>query len=181
MVAEYALFETRIGPLGIVWSAVGVAGVQLPERNGFATATRLCERFPGAARAEPPPAIEAATGAIASLLSGHEAELSSIVLDTSAVGSFPRRVYEAARRIERGRTITYGELARIIGVPGAARAVGTALGKNPFPLIVPCHRVLGADGKLGGFTAPGGTATKRLLLSIEGVATAVSRQLELLS
>ena len=97
--------------------------------------------------------------AIAALLRGEPVDLSGTVLDESRVPEFHRRVYEIARAIPPGRTLTYGEIAERLGEPGAARAVGQALGENPFPIVVPCHRVLAANGKLGGFSAPGGTAT----------------------
>lgn len=110
---------------------------------------------------------------IAALLSGERgeaADLSAAVLDMDGIAPFHRRVYEAARTVPPGVTVSYGALAERTGAPGAARAVGQALAKNPFALVVPCHRVLGATGKLGGFSAHGGLATKRRLLAIEGAA-----------
>jgi methylated-DNA-[protein]-cysteine S-methyltransferase len=114
-----------------------------------------------------PPAIERAVADIVALLDGEKRDLSGIPLDDGDVDEFRRRVYAATRDIGPGETKTYGEIARAIGDPGAARAVGAALGANPFPIVIPCHRVLAADGALHGFSAPGGIATKRRMLEIE--------------
>jgi methylated-DNA-[protein]-cysteine S-methyltransferase len=133
--------------------------------------------FPDAREGSPPEAVQEAITGIVSLLSGEPADLTSAALDMSRVPGFHRRVYEVARTIPAGRTLTYSEIAQRLGEPGAAREVGRALGENPFPIIVPCHRVLAANGKLGGFSAPGGTVTKLRLLRIEGAHAAA--QLEL--
>jgi methylated-DNA-[protein]-cysteine S-methyltransferase len=105
---------------------------------------------------------------IVALLGGEAADLDSIAIDMSAVADFDQRVYEVTRRVPRGQTTSYGEVAARLGDSGAARAVGQALGRNPFPLIVPCHRVLAAKGRPGGFSAHGGVLTKLRLLAIEG-------------
>jgi methylated-DNA-[protein]-cysteine S-methyltransferase len=168
MVAQgFALFDTAIGRCGIAWSERGVVGVQLPEARPAATRVRLLKRFPGAAEAEPPRAVAGAVEDIARLLRGEPAQLSAIELDMSAVPEFHRNVYQAARAIGPGKTLSYGELASKLGAPGLARAVGQALGRNPFAIIVPCHRVLAADGKLGSFSANGGVTTKLKLLALE--------------
>lgn len=169
----FALFDTAIGPCGIAWDERGaVRAVQLPEASARATRERLRRRCPGAAEAVPPPPVQDAIGRVTALLRGEPRDLSGVALATADLPPFHRRVYEVARAIPPGATLTYGALAARLGEPGAARAVGEALGANPFPLIVPCHRVVAADGRLGGFSAPGGTATKRRLLWIEGARAA---------
>lgn len=129
----------------------------------------MLRRFPEATEARPPAEVQRAVDAIVTLLNGQSSDLSTIVLDMDRVPPFHRRVYEAARGIPAGATCSYGEIAKWIGAPGAARAVGRALGRNPFAVVVPCHRVLAAGGKAGGFSAAGGVATKLRLLAIEGV------------
>lgn len=163
----YVLFTTSIGPCGIVWGRQGIVGVQLPENREAETRTRLLRRFPSAEEASPPPAIRRALEDIAALLHGDARDLRQLPLDMTAVPPFHRQVYEVARDIAPGQTLTYGEIARRLGVPGAARAVGQALGRNPFALIVPCHRVLAAGGRIGGFSARGGVPLKVRLLAIE--------------
>ena len=162
-----ALFDTALGRCGIAWTETGIVGVQLPEPVG-AERARLLQRFPDAIELSPPPLVQRAAAGIAALLRGEAPDLDSIALDMSAVAEFDRCVLEATRRIPRGTTRTYGEIAAQIGDPGAARAVGQALGRNPFPVIVPCHRVLAAAGRPGGFSASGGVATKLRMLAIEG-------------
>lgn len=163
----YTLFDTPIGRCGLAWGARGIVGLQLPEARDRETAIRLLRRFPDAHSAPPPPELRRTIDAVAALLAGEPADLSAAVLDMEAVAPFDRRVYGVARTIAAGSTLTYGEVAARLGAPGAARAVGQALGRNPYPIVVPCHRVLAADGRLGGFSAPGGLATKLRLLSIE--------------
>jgi methylated-DNA-[protein]-cysteine S-methyltransferase len=161
-------FDTAIGRCGIAWSDRGVVGVQLPEASESATRARLQLRFPAAMNAMPPPAIQAAIDGIVALLAGEDpGDLSRIELDLSAVPALHGAVYVVARTIPPGETLTYGEIAARLDDPGAARAVGQALGANPIPIIVPCHRVLAAGGRAGGFSAPGGVTTKLKLLEIE--------------
>jgi methylated-DNA-[protein]-cysteine S-methyltransferase len=162
-----ALFDTALGRCGIAWGERGIVGVQLPEPAG-AERARLLRRFPDAIEASPPPGVQQAMERIATLLRGEPADLDSIALDMAAIAEFDRCVYEATRRIPRGATRTYGEIAAEIGDPGAARAVGQALGRNPVPVIIPCHRVLAAAGRPGGFSAHGGVTTKLRMLAIEG-------------
>jgi methylated-DNA-[protein]-cysteine S-methyltransferase len=162
-----ALFDTALGRCGIAWTDTGIVGVQLPEPVG-AERARLLQRFPDAVESSPPPGVQRAAAGIAALLNGESPDLDSIALDLSAVAEFDRWVLQATRRIPRGTTRTYGEIAAQIGDPAAARAVGQALGRNPFPVIVPCHRVLAAAGRPGGFSANGGVATKLRMLAIEG-------------
>jgi len=165
---SYALFDTGIGSCGIAWGRRGVVAIQLPERDRAATRHRLLQRAGAAREAVPPDGIGRAVRDIQALLGGEARDLSSVVLDTEGVPSFHLAVYELARAIPAGVTATYGEIARRLGLPGAARAVGQALGRNPFPIVVPCHRVLAAGGKTGGFSAHGGAVMKLRLLAIEG-------------
>ena len=169
--AGISLFETAIGACGIACRGGRLAGVQLPEGEGRNLA-RLRRRFPELAPAEPPAWVVEAVGAIRAHLDGVAADLGAIPLDLDGVGPFEAAVYRAAQAIPPGRTLTYGELAAGLGDPGAARAVGQALGRNPWPIVVPCHRILAADGRAGGFSAPGGAATKLRLLEIEGALAA---------
>ncbi|MDO9199232.1 methylated-DNA--[protein]-cysteine S-methyltransferase [Rhodoferax sp.] len=166
----YALFNTPIGHCGIAWSERGVTGVQLPEQDEAATRARMGRRFPKCSDGVAPPQVQEAICAVVALLSGAPAaplDLSNVVLDMDGVPPFHLRVYALARRLLPGETVTYGEMARELGDPGAARAVGQALGSNPFAPVVPCHRVLAADGRAGGFSANGGVTTKLRLLLIE--------------
>jgi methylated-DNA-[protein]-cysteine S-methyltransferase len=164
---SFALFDTAIGRCGVAWGDGGLVGLQLPEASDRATRDRLRARFPEAVEAPPPAAIARAQAEIAALLRGEAADLSSLPLDMAGVPAFHRRVYEVARTIPPGATISYGELAARLGSPGAARAVGQALGRNPFAIVVPCHRVFAAGGKVGGFSANGGIRTKLRLLELE--------------
>ncbi len=163
-----AIFEAAIGTCAIVWSARGIVGVQLPETTELATRARLQRRFPDAEETVPPPFVQRAIEAIVALLRGEARDLRDVPLDLDRVPEFNRRVYEIARAIPPGRTLTYGEIAKGLGDRLLARAVGQALGHNPVPLIVPCHRVVAASGKSGGFSAGGGVVTKLRLLTIEG-------------
>jgi methylated-DNA-[protein]-cysteine S-methyltransferase len=164
----FSLFPTPIGTCGIAWSDRGIVSVQLPEHDEAATRARLARRCAGAAEAAAPPEIRRAIDAIVSLLQGASSDLSFIALDMEGVPGFHRRVYEVARTIPPGATLSYGDIATRLGDPGSARAVGQALGRNPFVIVVPCHRVVAAGGRTGGFSAKGGTATKLTLLAIEG-------------
>ena len=164
---HFAWFETPLGDCTIVWGDAGVRGLLLPGAGRERTLASLRRRHPRATESEPTDAIAEAVAAVQSLLAGQRAALDFIGLDLRGVPDFHRRVYAAARRIAAGHTCTYGELAEALGEPGAARAVGQALGANPFAIIVPCHRVLAAGGAGGGFSAPGGVNTKLRLLEIE--------------
>ena len=167
----YTLFDTVIGRCGIAWSSLGIIAVQLPEEDERRTAARLLRRCPQARQAPPPPGVQHAIDGIAALLEGQPSDLSTVVLDTDGVPELDRRVYEVARAIAPGSTRSYGEIAARLGDRRRAREVGRALARNRFPIIVPCHRVLGVGGKLGGFSASGGIATKLRLLTIEGART----------
>jgi len=166
----FALFETAVGTCGIAWGDRGIAGTQLPEEDAAATRGRLRQRFPNANEAEPTPEIAATIERIVSLLRGERVDLSDVSVDMGAVPEFERHVYGAAREIPAGSTKTYGEIAKRIGRPTQAREVGVALARNPFAIVVPCHRVVAANGKTGGFSAGGGVKTKLKLLAIEGGA-----------
>jgi O-6-methylguanine DNA methyltransferase len=170
----FALFDTTIGPCGIAWGGGGIAGVQLPEAGEPQARARMLHRFPAAGEAVPPPEVQRAVDGIVALLRGEASDLSNVALDMDHVPAFHRRVYDLARTIPLGMTLSYGAIAARLGISGAARAVGQALGRNPFPIIVPCHRVLAAGGKIGGFSAEGGIATKRRLLAIEGAPVNVA-------
>jgi len=165
---DYSLFETAIGTCGIVWSARGVCGIQLPEKDADATRARVLRRHPTASEAASPPAIRRAIDGIVALLAGEKRDLGDISIDDERHSDFNKRVYAIARTIPPGKTMTYGEIAERLGDKTLARAVGQAMGENPTPIIMPCHRVLAAGGKPGGFSASGGTVTKLRLLTIEG-------------
>jgi methylated-DNA-[protein]-cysteine S-methyltransferase len=168
MPTGFTLFDTSIGCCGIAWSAQGITCIQLPESTRDATVSGMISRSGGAEPADPPAWVVKAIEQIARHLEGHAQDLSHIRLDDARVPAFHRRVYEEARRVGSGETVTYGELAGRAGSPGASRAVGQAMAKNPFPLIVPCHRVLAAGSRIGGFSAGGGLTTKVRLLALEG-------------
>jgi methylated-DNA-[protein]-cysteine S-methyltransferase len=144
-----------------------VTGSLLPEARVGETRRRLEHRFPDATEAAPPDEVADAVAGVTALFAGEARDLADVRLDMEGVPDFHRRVYDAARRIAPGTTKTYGAIAEELGAPGAARAVGQALGRNPFAPIVPCHRVLAANGRLGGFSAPGGITTKLRLLGLE--------------
>jgi methylated-DNA-[protein]-cysteine S-methyltransferase len=163
----YARFDTDLGRCAIAWSDRGVVRVRLPEVDDGHAVRRLEDL--GATEATPPPFAAEAIREIAAHLRGDLRDFRSVLLDFSGVAAFPRRVYTAAREIPAGRTATYGEIAERAGAPGEARAVGRALGANPIPLIIPCHRIVDASGGLRGFSAPGGSLTKGKLLALEGV------------
>ena len=167
----FALFDTDIGPCGIAWGGRGVTGVQLPEASEARTRARLVRRYPHVREAPPPAQVRRVIDGIVALLRGEASDLSAAALDMDGVSEFDRRVYELARGIAPGATLSYGEIAARLGERGLARDVGQALGRNPFPLIVPCHRVLAAGGKAGGFSANGGVTTKLRLLTIERART----------
>lgn len=164
---EFALFATAIGCCGIAWRDGGICGVQLPEETDARTRARLRRLFPGAREAPPPPAVGRAAAGVVALLGGEAADLSTVELDMDGVPAFHRRVYEVVRAIPPGATLTYGEVAARAGSPGSARAVGRAMATNRFAPVVPCHRVVAAGGKPGGFSASGGVTTKRRILEIE--------------
>jgi len=165
---SFALFETAIGTCGVVWRARGIVGVQLPETDAAATRARVRQRYPKAGEAPPPQDVKRAIDGIVALLGGEKRDLTDIAIDDSELPDFNRRVYAIVRKIPPGATITYGEIAERLGDKTLSREVGQAMGENPTPIIMPCHRVLAAGGKTGGFSASGGVVTKLRLLTIEG-------------
>jgi methylated-DNA-[protein]-cysteine S-methyltransferase len=154
-------FDTALGTCAVRWTDAGVASVRLPSSRTTAL-PRLADV------ADVPDPVRAAIDGIAALLDGASIDLRFVALDERGIDGFRRDVYAATRAISSGSTATYGEIARAIGRPDAARDVGAALASNPFPIVVPCHRVVGAGGKLTGFSGPGGLATKRRMLELEG-------------
>ena len=167
-VHAFCLFDTPIGACALAWSGDSIVGVLLPEDDPTQTGPRMRRRFPGAAEETPPSWVLAVIERVQHLLAGRSQDaLADVPLDMAGVPAFNRRVYEVARTIQPGETLSYGEVAARLGDPGAARAVGQALGHNPFAPIVPCHRVLAAGKRSGGFSAGGGVATKLRMLQIE--------------
>jgi methylated-DNA-[protein]-cysteine S-methyltransferase len=164
----FTLFDTAIGRCAIAWNARGIAGVGFPEGSEEATRRRMLRRHPSAREGSPPAEVQRVVDDIVALLAGGRADFGYALLDTAGLSDLQRRVYEIARDIPAGATLTYGEIAERLGDRLLARDVGEALGRNPFPIVVPCHRVLAAGGKMGGFSAPGGVRTKLRLLEIEG-------------
>ena len=169
--SSYSLFETPLGWCGIAWSEqpehLALTSFWLPEATREMTEARIEQNHGPQSANLPPLAIAGVIGRVRRHLEGKVQDFRDVRIDLTETPAFPRRVYEAARQIPAGQTRTYGELAQALGQPGSARAVGQALGRNPIPLIIPCHRVLAAGGRPGGFSAPGGRATKARLLALE--------------
>jgi len=175
--SSYTIFDTAIGWAGIVWGDNGLTGSHLPDSDPDMARTSTLRRFPGAAAAEPPPAFAGVIDGIRALLRGEKPTLLETRLDLARVPEFNARVYAITRQIPPGETMTYGAIALKIGDQHLARAIGGVLGRNPWPIIVPCHRVTAAGGKPGGFTARGGIQTKLKLLGIEGAPAAAQTDL----
>jgi methylated-DNA-[protein]-cysteine S-methyltransferase len=173
----FTLFDTAIGRCGIVWSERGVVAVRFPERSDDATRSRILRRFADAREAAPSVAAQGAIDGIVALLSGQPCDLRDVTVDLQDVPDFNRQVYDVARSIRPGTTLTYGDVAERLGDRNLARDVAQALSQNQTPIIVPCHRVMAAGGKTGGFSAPGGVKTKLKLLSIEGAKLEVGPML----
>ena len=165
---SFAIFDTAIGSCGIAWGERGIVAVQLPMSSAEKTRQRLHQRYSDITEAIPPAAVRSAIDAIGELLAGKPNDLADIALDLEGVPEFNRRVYDIARKIPPGKTLTYGDIAKRLGGVELSRDVGQALGHNPCPVVVPCHRVLAAGGKPGGFSANGGVVTKLKMLAIEG-------------
>jgi methylated-DNA-[protein]-cysteine S-methyltransferase len=164
---SFALFDTAIGRCAVAWTERGIVTVLLPGRDDAALRMRLAQRHPDAREAAPPRDVAQAIAGITALVAGEHCDLSGVVLNLTGVSEFDRRVYAVARTIRPGATLTYGAIAAQVGETDARR-IGAAMGRNPCPIIVPCHRVVAAGGKTGGFSAPGGAAAKQRLLAIEG-------------
>ena len=167
----YTVFDTAVGRCGIAWGELGVLGVQLPEAREIETRRRMYQLFPEARELRPPPDIQSAIDGLAALLRGKAADFSDVRLDMTGVRPFEARVYDFTRTIPRGETLTYGEVAARLEASGAAHSVAQALSRNPFMLIVPCHRVLEAGGYADRISPNGGSISKRRLLSIEGAGS----------
>jgi methylated-DNA-[protein]-cysteine S-methyltransferase len=165
----YCLFDTAIGWCGLAWNGRGITHMQLPDGDRDGTERQLRRRAQGDAPAEPTAEVVQAIAALRSYFAGEAVDLSSVPVDLGDRGRDDVAIYAALRAVAWGETVTYGELARRAGLPNGAQAVGQAMAKNPVPVIVPCHRVLAAGGRIGGFSAPGGTVTKERLLTLEGV------------
>ena len=165
---HFAIFDTALGRCGIAWGERGINAVQLPMGSEKMTRSRIRQRFDDIAESAPPVEVQAAIDGIVELLAGKPNDLRDVVLDLDGVPEFHRGVYDIARAIPPGKTLTYGDIARKLGGVQLSRDVGQALGRNPCPVVVPCHRVLAAGDKPGGFSANGGVVTKLKMLEIEG-------------
>ena len=169
-VADYQLFETANGVAAIAWTDRGVVGFRLPAESDDAAERSLLRRLPDAVRRVPPPEIAGVIVAAQRYFAGERTDFSAVTVDLGEQGPFFTQIYDLVRRLGWGETTTYGAVAKELGAgPESARAVGQAMASNPVPLIVPCHRVLAAGGKVGGFSAPGGSDSKMRMLAIEGV------------
>jgi methylated-DNA-[protein]-cysteine S-methyltransferase len=177
---HYFIFETAAGFCGIAWNDVGITRFQLPARSADATLRNMLRRVPDALPGGPTSEVSSAVAAVTRYFAGEKIDFSDLALDLGEQEDFFSKIYEAVRRIGWGHTTTYGTLAKELGAgPQAARDVGQAMARNPIPLIIPCHRVLAAGGKIGGFSAPGGSTSKMRMLELEGVrlqATAPAQQ-----
>jgi methylated-DNA-[protein]-cysteine S-methyltransferase len=171
-VTQYCLIATDFGPVGLAWSDRGLIRLQLPDTDEELTRTRLLRRL-DATEASPPTWLEPTVAALKDYFAGVKVDLSGSPLDLDGVPELQQSLYREMLKLSWGETITYGGLAERIGAPGAAQAVGQAMGKNPIPIIIPCHRVLASGNTLGGFSAPGGTKTKLKLFEIEGIRLGV--------
>jgi methylated-DNA-[protein]-cysteine S-methyltransferase len=168
---HHYVFDSAIGPCGVAWNDRGLTGVQLPEKDRATTERRLAAKAASAGAAAPPPAIATIVADIQRYLAGDAVDFATVAVDLSGLDPFRQKLYETMRALPWGHTTTYGELAQQLGATGweSARDVGEAMGRNPVPVVISCHRVLAAGGKLGGFSAHGGAATKAKLLALEGV------------
>lgn len=176
---RYHIFDTSRGFCGLAWSAAGITRFQLPSKGAEATERLLLRRLTDARPAIPTPDVAEVTAAVQRYFSGEKTDFSDVLVDLGDQDAFFTQVYAAARGIAWGQTTTYGALARQLGAgPEAARDVGQAMAKNPVPLIIPCHRVLAAGGKIGGFSAPGGSNAKMRMLELEGVRMAPPEPLQ---
>jgi len=174
---RYSIFDTAAGFCGIAWNDIGITRFVLPSAGADVTQKSLKRRLPAAEAGEPPPAVAAAIAAVKRYFEGERTDFAELQLDLGEQNAFFAQVYAAARRVGWGETTTYGTLARQLSQAAqAARDVGQAMANNPIPLIIPCHRVLAAGGKVGGFSAPGGSATKARMLELEGVRLSAPAQ-----
>ena len=165
---SFTIFPTALGECAVAWNDVGLVGVWLPESTVEVLRRRVLRAHPESVESAPPEVTGGVVSRITRLLAGEDVDLGDVVLDESGLPDLQQRIYAAARALPRGVTRTYGEIARDVGAPGAAQVVGQAMGSNPWPIVVPCHRVVAAGGRNGGFSAPGGVDTKLRMLAIEG-------------
>jgi len=166
---RYAVFDTEAGFCAIAWSPGGVVRFQLPDKSAEAAERHILRRLPMAQPGTPPASVAAVIADAQRYFAGEKIDFSMVAVDLDGQDDFFRRIYVATRAVDWGRTTTYGTLAKELGAgPEAARDVGQAMATNPVPLIIPCHRVLAAGGKVGGFSAPGGASAKLRMLALEG-------------
>jgi methylated-DNA-[protein]-cysteine S-methyltransferase len=173
----YTIFDTAIGRCGIAWGESGIVGVQLPEAREIETRKRLFLLYPEARETRPTPSVKAAIEGIVALLRGETGDFADVALDMGGIHVFDQRVYQLTSRIPRGETLTYNEMAARLGASGAVRSVAQAIARNPFVVIVPCHRVLEAGSYTDKMSPHGGVISKRRLLSIEGAGSPSSKTL----
>jgi len=173
----YTIFDSAIGRCGIAWGDAGIVGVQLAEAREIETRKRLFQLYPDAREMRPPPNVELAIQGIMALLRGEPGDFSDVTLDTGGIRAFDQRVYQITRAIPRGETLTYGAIAVRLGASGAVRSVAQAIARNPFVIIVPCHRVLESDGYADKIFPHGGIISRRRLRSIEGAGGPSSKTL----
>jgi methylated-DNA-[protein]-cysteine S-methyltransferase len=173
----YTIFDTGIGRCGIAWGDAGIVGVQLPEAREIETRKRLFQLYPEARETRPPLNVELAIEAIVALLRGESGDFSDITLDMGGIHAFNQRVYQITRMVPRGETRTYSEIAARLGASGALHSVAQAIARNPFVIIIPCHRVLEAGSYADKISPHGGVISKRRLLSIEGAGGSSSKTL----
>jgi methylated-DNA-[protein]-cysteine S-methyltransferase len=164
-----AVFETALGWMGIAWSEEGLARLQLPESDRAGTERRLARTSNGVSVSEPPPKMALLIDKLRDYAAGQQISFDDFPVDLSGIDAFRLAIYDATRKLKYGETLTYGELASRAGHAGLFRETGQALGSNPVPIVVPCHRILAAGNLIGGFSAPGGSTTKERLLVMEGV------------
>jgi methylated-DNA-[protein]-cysteine S-methyltransferase len=169
-IVHHHVFDTTIGPCGVAWTERGLVGLQVHDATLAVTERRLVARTASAGAAEPPPSVATVVADLKRYFAGDPVDFSAVAIDLSGLDPFRRELYEAMRSLAWGETTTYGELARRLGSSDweGARKVGDAMGRNPVPVVIPCHRVLAAGGKIGGFSAPGGIKSKIKLLTLEG-------------
>lgn len=173
----YSIFDTSVGRCGIAWGQAGIVGVHLPEAREIETRGRMLRQYPDAREMRPTGHVEIAIEGIAALLRGQVADFADVTLDMRGITPFDQRVYAFARTIPRGETRTYGEVASTLRASGAVHSVAQAIGRNPFMIIVPCHRVLEAGSYADKISPNGGSISKRRLLSIEGAGSSSSKTL----
>ena len=170
---EYTIFDTKNGFAALAWNENGVNGLRLPVSSEARAEASVLRRFPQARRTTPSTQMASLISEIKRYFDGEKVDFSAVPLDLGSQDPFFARVYAEVRKLGWGETTTYGAVAKVLGAePQAARDVGQAMASNPIPLIVPCHRVLAAGGKIGGFSAPGGSSSKAKMLEIEGVPLA---------